>query len=143
MQTVKLNNCVQMPIIGYGVFMIDPSITERCVLDALSVGYRSLDTAQYYENEAAVGAAVRKSGIPRDQIFITSKLCQSRPSYVQAKENVKGTLRRVIPKSTHRNRMEENLNVLDFELTESDMTTLRTLDLGHPMDGWPSDALTY
>lgn len=95
MQTVKLNNCVQMPIIGYGVFMIDPSITERCVLDALSVGYRSLDTAQYYENEAAVGAAVRKSGIPRDQIFITSKLCQSRPSYVQAKENVKGTLRRM------------------------------------------------
>lgn len=73
MQTVKLNNCVQMPIIGYGVFMIDPSITERCVLDALSVGYRSLDTAQYYENEAAVGAAVRKSGIPRDQRFSKDK----------------------------------------------------------------------
>ena len=49
----------------------------------------------------------------------------------------------VIPKSTHWNRMEENLNVLDFELTESDMATLRTLDLGRPMDGWPSDALTY
>lgn len=85
MKSVKLNNGIEMPIIGYGVFMIEPSITERCVLDALSVGYRSLDTAQYYENEAAVGAAVRKSGIPRDQFFITSKLCQSRPSYVQAK----------------------------------------------------------
>ena len=95
MKSVKLNTGIEMPLIGYGVFMIDPSITERCVLDALAVGYRSLDTAQYYENEAAVGAAVRKSGIPRDQIFITSKLCQSHPSYAQAKENVKGSLRRL------------------------------------------------
>ncbi len=76
MQNIKLNNGIEMPILRYGVYMVDPSITEHCVLDALSVGYRSLDTAQYYENEAIVGAAVRASGIPRDDIFITSKLCR-------------------------------------------------------------------
>ena len=95
MQTVKLNCGIDMPIIGYGVYLVDPSVTERCVLDALSVGYRSLDTAQYYENEAMVGSAVRKSGIPRDEIFITSKLCLSRPSYAKAKDNVKGSLHRM------------------------------------------------
>lgn len=95
MQTVKLNCGIDMPIIGYGVYLVDPSVTERCVLDAFSVGYRSLDTAQYYENEAMVGSAVRKSGIPRDEIFITSKLCLSRPTYAKAKENVKGSLRRM------------------------------------------------
>ena len=84
-----------MPIIGYGVYLVDPSVTERCVLDALSVGYRSLDTAQYYENEAMVGSAVRKSGIPRDEIFITSKLCLSLPTYAKAKDNVKGSLHRM------------------------------------------------
>ena len=95
MQTVKLNCGIDMPIIGYGVYLVDPSVTERCVLDALSVGYRSLDTAQYYENEAMVGSAVRKSGIPRDEIFITSKLCLSWPSYAKAKDNVKGSLHRM------------------------------------------------
>ena len=95
MQNVKLNCGIEMPIIGYGVYLVDPSVTERCVLEALSVGYRSLDTAQYYENEAMVGSAVRKSGIPRDEVFITSKLCQSRPTYAQAMENVKGSLRRM------------------------------------------------
>ena len=95
MQTVKLNCGIDMPIIGYGVYLVDPSVTERCVLDALSVGYRSLDTAQYYENEAMVGSAVRKSGIPRDEIFITSKLCLSWPSYAKAKDNVKGSLRQM------------------------------------------------
>ena len=95
MDTVKLNSGMDMPIIGYGVYLVDPSVTERCVMDALSVGYRSLDTAQYYENEAMVGAAVRKSGIPRNEIFITSKLYLSRPSYQRAKENVKGSLQRM------------------------------------------------
>ena len=95
MESVKLNSGIQMPIIGYGVYLVDPAVTERCVLDALSVGYRSLDTAQYYENEAMVGSAVRKSGIPRDEIFITSKLCLSRANYQRTKENVKGSLRRM------------------------------------------------
>ena len=272
MQNVKLNNGIEMPILGYGVYMVDPSITERCVLDALSVGYRSLDTAQYYENEAMVGAAVRASGIPRDEIFITSKLCQTRPSYAQAKENVKGSLRRmkldyldlmlihwpmgndsdiwlafedlvkegylrsigvsnfypetyealvknasvipavnqiethvfyqqrpmvelmarygtaveswgplaeglngifthpvltevgnahgktaaqvalrfliqqgiiVIPKSVHKERMIQNMDVFDFELSEDEMAIVRRLDTGHNLEGWPADALRY
>ena len=84
METITLNNGVKMPLLGYGVYLVDPSVTERCVLDALSVGYRSLDTAQYYENEAMVGSAVHKSGVPRDEIFITSKLCLSRATYARA-----------------------------------------------------------
>ena len=272
MQNVTLNNGAGMPIIGYGVYLVDPSVTERCVLDALSVGYRSLDTAQYYENEAMVGAAVRKSGIPRDEIFITSKLCLSRPTYARAKENVKGSLQRmkldyldlmlihwpmgndgeiwaafedlvkegylrsigvsnfypgqfdrlvqgasivpavnqiethvfyqqrpmmarmaeagtaveswgplaeglkgiftnpvltevgaahgktaaqvalrfltqqgiiVIPKSVHRERMIQNLETLDFDLSEDEMAAVRGLDTGHNLEGWPSDALKY
>jgi diketogulonate reductase-like aldo/keto reductase len=261
-----------MPILGYGVYLVDPSVTERCVLDAISVGYRSLDTAQYYENEAMVASAVRKSGIPRDEFFITSKLCQSHPSYEQAKENVKGSLRRmkldyldlmlihwpmendgeiwaafedlvkegylrsigvsnfypgqfdrlvqgasivpavnqiethvfyqqrpmmarmaeagtaveswgplaeglngiftnpvltevgaahgktaaqvalrfltqqgiiVIPKSVHRERMIQNLDTLDFDLSDDEMEAVRGLDTGHNLEGWPSDALKY
>jgi diketogulonate reductase-like aldo/keto reductase len=272
MQNVTLNNGAGMPIIGYGVYLVDPSVTERCVLDALSVGYRSLDTAQYYENEAMVGAAVRKSGIPRNEIFITSKLCLSRPTYARAKENVKGSLQRmkldyldlmlihwpmgndgeiwaafedlvkegylrsigvsnfypaqfdrlvqgasivpavnqiethvfyqqrpmmarmaeagtaveswgplaeglkgiftnpvltevgaahgktaaqvalrfltqqgiiVIPKSVHRERMIQNLETLDFDLSEDEMAAVRGLDTGHNLEGWPSDALKY
>lgn len=133
MQNIPLNNGVRMPIIGYGVYLVDPSVTERCVMDALSVGYRSLDTAQYYENEAMVGAAVRKSGISRNEIFITSKLCLSRPSYQRAKENVKGTLQRMV----------QNLDTLDFDLSDDEMDAVRGLDTGHNLEGWPSDALKY
>ena len=272
MDTVKLNSGMDMPIIGYGVYLVDPSVTERCVTDALSVGYRSLDTAQYYENEAMVGAAVRKSGIPRNEIFITSKLCLSSPSYQRAKENVKGSLQRmrldyldlmlihwpmgndgeiwaafedlvkegclrsigvsnfypeqfdllvrnasiipavnqiethvfyqqrpmvakmaeagtaveswgplaeglngiftnpvltevgaahgktaaqvalrfltqqgviVIPKSVHRERMIQNLDTLDFDLSDDEMDAVRGLDTGHNLEGWPSDAWKY
>ena len=272
METITLNNGIKMPILGYGVYMVDPSVTERCVLDAISVGYRSLDTAQYYENEAMVASAVRKSGVPRDEFFITSKLCQSHPSYEQAKENVKGSLRRmkldyldlmlihwpmgndsdiwqafedlvkegylrsigvsnfypktyealvknasvipavnqvethvfyqqrpmvqlmaehgtaveswgplaegmngiftnpvltevgaahgktaaqvalrfliqqgiiVIPKSVHKERMIQNMDVFDFCLSDDEMATVRTLDTGHNLEGWPSDALKY
>ena len=272
MQNIKLNNGIPMPLIGYGVYLVDPSVTERCVLDALSVGYRSLDTAQYYENEAMVGSAVRKSGVPRDEVFITSKLCLSRPTYERAKENVKGSLKRmgldyldlmlihwpmgndgeiwsafedlvkegylrsigvsnfypgqfdrlvrdasvipavnqiethvfyqqrpmiakmaeegtaveswgplaeglngiftnpvltevgaahgktaaqvalrfltqqgiiVIPKSVHKERMIQNLETLDFDLSQEEMEAIRDLDTGHNLEGWPSDALKY
>ena len=72
--TVILNNGVEMPRIGYGVYQIPSSMTERCVSDALSVGYRSVDTAQCYGNEAATGRAIKASGIPKDEIFVTTKL---------------------------------------------------------------------
>jgi 2,5-diketo-D-gluconate reductase A len=72
--TVTLNNGVEMPILGFGVFQIPPEETERAVNDALSVGYRHLDTAAAYQNEEAVGRAIAASAIPREDVFITTKL---------------------------------------------------------------------
>lgn len=69
-----LNNGVKMPVLGYGVYQVAPAECERCVSDAISVGYRSIDTAQAYANESGVGNAVKKSGISRDQFFITTKV---------------------------------------------------------------------
>lgn len=74
MNTVKLNNGVDMPQLGYGVFQVSPHEAERCVSDALSVGYRMIDTAQAYRNEEGVGAAIRKSGIARENIFLVDKI---------------------------------------------------------------------
>jgi 2,5-diketo-D-gluconate reductase A len=71
---VTLNNGVQMPILGFGVFQIPPDQTEQAVTDALATGYRHLDTAESYQNEAAVGRAIATSGIPRDELFVTTKL---------------------------------------------------------------------
>ena len=74
MQTVTLNNGVEMPILGFGVYQVPPDQTEAAVSQALEAGYRSLDTAAAYENEDAVGRAVQQSGIPRNELFITTKL---------------------------------------------------------------------
>jgi 2,5-diketo-D-gluconate reductase A len=71
---VTLNNGVQMPILGFGVFQIPPDQTEQAVTDALAIGYRHLDTAQAYQNEEAVGRAIATSGIPREELFVTTKL---------------------------------------------------------------------
>src|SRR5437899_4170654 len=74
MRTVSLNNGVEMPILGFGVFQIPDDQTEQVVSDALAVGYRSIDTAAAYLNEEAVCRAIRSSNIPRDDLFITTKL---------------------------------------------------------------------
>ena len=74
MEYRQLYNGVRMPMLGYGVYQIDSSQTERCVLDAIDCGYRLIDTAQAYGNEEGVGSAVAKSGVPRDEMFITSKV---------------------------------------------------------------------
>ncbi len=74
MEYVKLNNGIDMPILGYGVFQVSPSEAERCVSDALEVGYRMIDTAQAYRNEEGVGKAVAKSGIKREDLFIVDKV---------------------------------------------------------------------
>ena len=74
MEYVTLANGVKMPILGYGVYQVTKDECERCVLDALKVGYRSLDTAQSYFNEEEVGSAIKKSGVPRKEIFLTSKV---------------------------------------------------------------------
>jgi 2,5-diketo-D-gluconate reductase A len=75
--TIHLNDGHSIPQLGFGVFLVDPPETERIVTDALEVGYRHIDTAAAYGNEAGVGAAIAKSGIPRDELFITTKLWNS------------------------------------------------------------------
>ena len=87
MKYVKLNNGVEMPILGFGVYQIsDPEVCEQAVYDALTAGYRSIDTAAAYENEEAVGRAIRRSGIPREELFITTKLWISDAGYDAAKK---------------------------------------------------------
>ena len=87
MQTVKLNNGVEMPILGFGVFQItDMDECEKAVYEALKIGYRSIDTAATYLNEEAVGRAIKKSGIPREELFITTKLWIQDAGYENTKK---------------------------------------------------------
>ncbi|GAB1154854.1 aldo/keto reductase [Paenibacillus illinoisensis] len=96
MEYVTLNNGVQMPILGYGVYQIpDQDECEKCVLDAISVGYRSIDTAQAYRNEEAVGRAIQKSGVPREEFFITTKVWISNAGYERAKASIEESLRKL------------------------------------------------
>lgn len=95
METVKLHNGVKMPILGYGVYQVTPEECERCVADALSVGYRSIDTAQAYFNEENVGDAIRKSGIPRNEIFITTKIWISNAGEKNAAKSIDESLRKL------------------------------------------------
>ena len=90
-----LNNGVEMPMLGYGVFQTPPEETERCVREALEVGYRLIDTAQAYGNEEGVGAAVRASGVPREEVFITSKIWVSHMNYERATASIDESLRRL------------------------------------------------
>jgi diketogulonate reductase-like aldo/keto reductase len=95
MKTIKLNNGVEMPQMGYGVYQVPPEECERCVSDALSVGYRLIDTAQAYNNEEGVGAAVAKSGIARQEIFLVSKIWISNYGYEKAKASIDESLRKL------------------------------------------------
>ena len=95
MEYVTLSNGVKMPILGYGVYQVTQGECERCVLDALSVGYRSLDTAQSYFNEEQVGSAIKKSGVPREDIFLTSKVWVEHYGYEQTKKSVEDSLRKL------------------------------------------------
>lgn len=95
METVKLNNGVTMPVLGYGVYQINPSDCERCVRDAISVGYRSIDTAQAYNNEESVGLAVAKSGIAREEFFLTTKIWITNAGYDRAKASIDESLRKL------------------------------------------------
>ena len=84
-----------MPILGYGVYQVTPEECERCVSDALSVGYRMIDTAQAYYNEEGVGNAVKKSGIPRDELFLVTKVWISNAGYEKAKASIDESLRKL------------------------------------------------
>lgn len=95
MQTVKLNNGIDMPILGYGVFQVSPEECERCVLDAISAGYRLIDTAQAYYNEEGVGNAVAKCGVPRDKLFLTTKVWISNAGEEKAGASIDKSLRKL------------------------------------------------
>lgn len=96
MEFVKLNNGVEMPILGFGVFQIpDPEECERSVYDAIKAGYRLIDTAAVYLNEEAVGKAIKRSGVPREALFITTKLWVQDAGYEQAKIAFEKSLKRL------------------------------------------------
>ncbi len=95
MEYIKLSNGVEMPALGYGVFLVGPDECERCVADALSVGYRLIDTAQAYQNEEGVGNAWRKSGIPREELFLTTKVWISNSGEVKAAQSIDESLHKL------------------------------------------------
>ena len=95
MQNIKLYNGVEMPILGYGVFQVPPQEAERCVSDALSVGYRLIDTAQAYFNEEGVGEAVAKSGIKRENLFLVTKVWISNNGEEKAAKSIDESLRKL------------------------------------------------
>lgn len=95
MEYITLSNDLKMPILGFGVYQVTQEECERCVLDALKVGYRSIDTAQSYFNEEQVGSAIVKSGIPREEIFLTTKVWIEHYGYEQAKESVLTSMKKL------------------------------------------------
>ena len=95
MQTVKLNNGVEMPVLGYGVFQVPPETCERCVSDAISVGYRLIDTAQAYYNEEGVGRAITRCGVPRSQLFLTTKIWITNAGEEKAAASIDESLRKL------------------------------------------------
>lgn len=95
MKKLKLNNGIEMPILGFGVFQIKPEDTEKAVMDALETGYRSIDTAAVYMNESQVGSAIKKSGIAREELFITTKLWIQDAGYEKAKKAFAASLEKL------------------------------------------------
>ncbi len=95
MNTIKLTNGVEMPSLGYGVFLVPPQEAERCVTDALEVGYRLIDTAQAYYNEEGVGAAIAKSNVKREDIFLVTKVWISNAGEEKAAQSIDESLRKL------------------------------------------------
>lgn len=95
MEYKTLNNGVKMPMLGYGVYQVAPEECERCVLDALSVGYRAVDTAQAYANEEGVGSALKKSGVPRGEVFLTTKVWITDAGEEKAARSIDESLRKL------------------------------------------------
>ena len=95
MNTIKLSNGVEMPLLGYGVFLVPPQEAERCVTDALEVGYRLIDTAQAYYNEDGVGEAIAKSGVKREDIFLVTKVWISNAGEEKAARSIDESLRKL------------------------------------------------
>lgn len=172
MNNLTLNNGVQMPMVGFGTWDVRGEKGKRCIQDALELGYRLIDTAQMYDNEEMVGKAVRESGLPRQDIFLTTKLYRSSASYQKAKAGIEKSLNdlqtdifaepllnqigaehgksaaqvalrylvqngiAVIPKSVHKDRMAQNLDIFDFSLTLDDMDAIGQLNQNRSLFGW-------
>lgn len=122
--TVMLSNGVEMPLLGYGVYQMTPEACEQCVTDAISVGYRLIDTAQAYGNEEEAGNAVKKSGLSREEFFLVTKIWITNAGYERAKASTK---------SIHKERMAENLNVFDFTLNDEEMAAISGLNKGESL----------
>lgn len=95
MQSIQLSNGLYMPMLGYGLFQIPPHEAERCTSDAIQVGYRLIDTAQAYGNEEGVGNAIRKSGIPREEFFVVTKVWITNAGEEKAARSIEESLRRL------------------------------------------------
>ena len=95
MEYVTLNNGIKMPKLGYGVYQTPAEDTRRCVLDAIDVGYRSIDTAQAYYNEEGVGEALAESGLPREEFFLTTKVWITNAGYEKAKASIEESMRKL------------------------------------------------
>ena len=123
MKKIKLSNGVEIPQLGYGVYQVEPDECERCVLDALSVGYRMIDTAQAYLNE---------------ELFTNPTLTQIGEKYgkTAAQVALRWLLQSdvvIIPKTVHKERMKENLDLFDFKLDADDMQRIAALDTAHSL----------
>ena len=95
MEYVTLNNGIKMPKLGYGVYQTPAEDTRRCVLDAIEVGYRSIDTAQAYYNEEGVGAALKECGLPREEFFLTTKVWITNAGYEKAKASIEESMKKL------------------------------------------------
>lgn len=95
METLKLSNGIEMPLLGYGVFQVSPEECERCVSDALKTGYRLIDTAQVYANEEGVGRAWRKSGLKREELFLVTKVWVTNAGEEKAAASIDESLRKL------------------------------------------------
>lgn len=95
MNTIELNNGIKMPMLGYGVFLVGPQECEYCVSEAIRLGYRLIDTAQAYYNEEGVGAAISKCGIPREELFLTTKVWISNAGEEKAARSIDESLHKL------------------------------------------------
>ncbi len=92
---IKLNNGVEIPCVGYGTFRTDPAVTAQAVQDAIAAGYRHIDTAKVYENEVGVGQGIKAAGVPREELFVTSKLWNTDRGYEATKAAFQASLDRL------------------------------------------------
>ena len=95
MKTIELNNGIKMPLLGYGVYLVSPQDCERCVRDAIRTGYRLIDTAQAYYNEEGVGAAIQACGVPREELFLVTKVWISNSGEEKAARSIDDSLRKL------------------------------------------------